>query len=105
MATTGDLRGQQAENYRYFDYGEIVERLRDLERQHPALVRLYSAQDEYKLPTVEQYTESKKPLCGKDFCQQWIVRVTNEATLGDRTNNEATRPQVLHGNINVGPVS
>ena len=72
----GELR---VARYRFKDYDEIVGDLMRLEAEYPHLVRLYNAQAEYNLTTIEQWMPSSEPLCGKSVCKQWIVTITVRA--------------------------
>jgi hypothetical protein len=105
-----------AARYRFKDYDEIVADLIRLEvrsartraqmhlampavrtythaqAEFPQLVRLYTAQAEYNLTTIEQWTSSATPLCGKSVCKQWIVTITVRMPLAA---TPCERPEVV----------
>jgi hypothetical protein len=86
--------------YRYRSYGEIVDVFQGLQMQYPGLVEMYSAQERYQLPSPGDCTDS----AGQPVpCQQWIVRITNEATLPEPSRPEVFFSGCLHGNERIGP--
>jgi hypothetical protein len=74
--------------YNYQTYGEIVKTLQDLEQENPGLVELYTAQDRFKLKSPGR---CKDHLQQDGPCEQWILRLTNEASL---KQEEEERPEV-----------
>jgi hypothetical protein len=90
--------------YRYRSYGQNLKLLRGLEQANSGLVELYSAQTRYQLKSPGTCRDdSNKPVP----CEQWVLRLTNEATL---KAEESDRPEVffsgcLHGNEQVGPAT
>jgi hypothetical protein len=77
-----------ANPYNYQTYGQVVKTLKDLEQVNPGLVELYTAQVRYNLKSPGRCKDHN----GKDGpCEQWILRLTNEASL---KYEEELRPEV-----------
>ncbi|GBG32166.1 Carboxypeptidase D [Hondaea fermentalgiana] len=83
---------------KYLDYGDIVDELHRLEKDYPDLVELYDAQARYNLPSPGR--------CGSHGnCKQYVLRITNEATLPEPERPEVFFSGELHGNERVGPTT
>jgi len=83
--------------FRYLDYAAIKSELARLEELYPDLVEVYDAQTRYGLPSPGS--------CGSDPCKQYVLRITNEATLPDPDRPEVFFSGELHGNERVGPTT
>ena len=89
-----------AAKYHYKSYGDIVKTFEDLETKYPSLVKVTTAQDEFQLQSPGQcvlHDGSRAP------CKQYIVRITNGATLPDPSRPEVFFSGCLHGNERIGP--
>lgn len=93
-------------SFTYVSYGNTVQRLLDLEAAYPQFVQVFSAQDTYGVPSPGTCTASDG---SSTPCKQWIVRITDEASLANQgADAAALRPEVfysgnLHGDEQVGP--
>ena len=68
------LPKQGGRAYKYLNYGEIEIELKRLAKLYPDLITVYSAQQEYNVPSPGS--------CGDAGpCKQWYARITNEKTL------------------------
>ena len=87
--------------FRYFTYERMQEHLEQLHKKYPQFTSLTTAQKAYGLPSPGE--------CGRASCEQWILRVTDEATLAPKGARDE-RPEVffsgaLHGDERIGPTT
>ncbi len=87
--------------FKYISYDRMHEHLQKLADMFPQFTHLTSAQKEYDLPPAG--------MCGHSACEQYILRVTDEATL-PHSGQLDERPEVffsgaLHGDERIGPTT
>ncbi|ETP30436.1 hypothetical protein F442_20575 [Phytophthora nicotianae P10297] len=82
-------------------YGEIVEFLLELETKYEEYAEVFSVQDKYDLP------KHKEVDCNRNHktvpCEQYVIKITDEATLPDPERPELIFSGAVHGNERVGP--
>ena len=100
-AAAGDRRLGSYKTYKYWTYGKMVAAMKKLERDHPDLVELFSAQDRWGLPNPGSC--EKEGGGGSAPCEVWVLRLTNEKTLPEPARPEVFFSGALHGNERVGP--
>ena len=107
--------------FKYLDYASTAEALAELAKEHPKLVRVWSAQERWGVPSPGE--------CGsKTPCRQWYAQITLDADhaawenlkaandpkspvdLREAARRFGARPEVffsgsLHGNERVGPTT
>ena len=99
-------------DYTYRTYGQVVFRLRELERRYPEYVELFTTQERYGLDVVdtsckslrkeaEKHNQSEEPRC-----EHYVVRLTHKPSW----QRHPSRPHVffsgnLHGDEKVGPMA
>ncbi|OWZ00286.1 hypothetical protein PHMEG_00028557, partial [Phytophthora megakarya] len=87
--------------YKERSYGEIVDYLLELETNFPDYAEVFNVQDKYDLP------RPKELQCNRNNktvpCDQYVIKITEEATLPDPERPELIFSGVLHGNERVGP--
>eukprot|EP00038_Savillea_parva_P003848 m.130967 g.130967 ORF g.130967 m.130967 type:complete len:854 (-) comp11301_c0_seq2:1014-3575(-) len=88
-------------DYVYLSYDEIRDTLYGFQALAPHLVKVYTAQAEYGVPTYGTCGASNEP------CTQYYIVITNNATL---SLEDGERPEVffsgeVHGNERVGPTA
>lgn len=92
--------------FKYLSYAEITTQLHDLAASHPEILRVYSAQDRFKLPHAGQCnTTLKTGGLRPQPCHVWVAELTERSTLG---SDDITRAEMLvsgevHGDEVVGP--
>ena len=87
-----------ARTFRMLSYAEIYAEMRRLEATYPQFVELYSAQDEFGVPSPGS--------CGTSGdCEQLYMRITDERTLPEMDRPEVFFSGCLHGNERVGPTT
>lgn len=99
--------------YKYLDYAGLHNRLVQLAKEHPDLLKLTTAQKAFGLPSVgkcqalstsKQDSNDGDPKHSVEPCQIWIATLTNHSTLA----SDPLRPEILvsgevHGDEIVGP--
>ncbi|KAG2966744.1 hypothetical protein PC128_g26928, partial [Phytophthora cactorum] len=82
-------------------YGEIVEYLLELETKYEDYAEVFSVQDKYDLPKYKEVncTRNDKTVP----CEQYVIKITDEATLPDPERPELIFSGAVHGNERVGP--
>lgn len=94
---------QQCYSYEYQSYAAIARQIDTWARLFPTIVKAYSAQQKYGLPSAGQ---CKSQTQGQTIpCEQWFVEMTNSSS--DQVTPDML-PEVffsgnLHGNEEVGP--
>ncbi|KAF4028298.1 Zinc carboxypeptidase [Phytophthora infestans] len=87
--------------YEERSYGEIVNYLLELETKYQDYAEVFSVQDKYDLPTYKEVncTRNHKTVP----CEQYVIKITEEATLPDPERPELIFSGAVHGNERVGP--
>lgn len=96
------------ELFSYLEYGEMIAFMQELQQTYPDVVRMFVAQDKYKLPLPPELKcpkDSKHPRRNLLSCKQYVLHVTNHSK-----NDNIYRPEIfisgaLHGNERVGPIA
>ncbi|KAL3666154.1 hypothetical protein V7S43_008942 [Phytophthora oleae] len=98
---TRPLSSAAVTTYKERSYGEIVDFLLDLEAKYPDYAEVFSVQDKYDLPKREelQCTRNNEMVS----CEQYVIKITDEATLPDPERPELIFSGAVHGNERVGP--
>ncbi|KAG7389487.1 hypothetical protein PHYPSEUDO_010372 [Phytophthora pseudosyringae] len=95
------LASAAATTYEERSYGEIIDYLLELETKYPDYAEVFSVQDKYGLP------KRKELQCTRNNetapCEQYVVKITDEATLPDPERPELIFSGAVHGNERVGP--
>lgn len=97
------LRSSPVTAFKYRDYGAIVNYLFDLQAKYPTFLTLYSAQEAFGLPSPSKLQCDRNGR--KEPCQQYILRITEHATLPDKDRPEVFFSGALHGDERVGPLA
>ncbi|KAE9076610.1 hypothetical protein PF005_g24265 [Phytophthora fragariae] len=87
--------------YKERSYGEIIDYLLELETKYPDYAEVFSVQDKYDLPKRKelQCTRANKTVP----CEQYVIKITDEATLPEPERPELIFSGAVHGNERVGP--
>ncbi|KAF1792689.1 Peptidase M14, carboxypeptidase A [Phytophthora cactorum] len=87
--------------YEERSYGEIVDYLLELETKYEDYAEVFSVQDKYDLPKYKEVncTRSNETVP----CEQYVIKITDEATLPDPERPELIFSGAVHGNERVGP--
>ncbi|EKX38094.1 hypothetical protein GUITHDRAFT_165327, partial [Guillardia theta CCMP2712] len=98
-------QGIQTSHYRfrYLSYPAMLQRMRALELLYPDMVRLYSAQDDFGLPSAgkcseEEGVEKNQP------CKVWVMEVGNMQARTEETPR-LFFSGALHGDERIGPTA
>ncbi|KAF4031259.1 Zinc carboxypeptidase [Phytophthora infestans] len=87
--------------YKERSYGEIVDYLLELKTKYPDYSEVFSVQDKYDLP------KHKEVNCTRNIvtvpCEQYVIKLTDEATLPDAERPELIFSGSVQGNERVGP--
>ncbi|OWZ07570.1 hypothetical protein PHMEG_00020024 [Phytophthora megakarya] len=101
VAYTSFPSASTATTYDERSYGEIVDYLLELETKYPNYAEVFSVQDKYDLP------KRKELQCTRNNetvpCEQYVIKITDEATLPDPERPELIFSGAVHGNERVGP--
>lgn len=93
--------------YRYLTYPEIHQRLVELVKTYPNILRMYSAQQTFLLPHVGNCTQFKSASDTIGIpapCTIWVVELSNFNTLpSDPMRPEMLVSGLLHGDEVIGP--
>ncbi|GMF39503.1 unnamed protein product [Phytophthora fragariaefolia] len=81
--------------YKERSYGEIVDYLLELETKYPDYAEVFSVQDKYKLPKLQELncTRASKTVP----CENYVIKVTDESTLPKPERPELIFSGVVHG--------
>jgi hypothetical protein len=88
--------------YKDRPYGEIVDYLLELETKYPNYAEVFSVQDKYDLPMPKELINCTR--AGETVpCEQYVIKITEEASLPDPERPELVFSGEVHGNERVGP--
>ncbi|KAE8903353.1 hypothetical protein PF002_g21478 [Phytophthora fragariae] len=88
-------------SYTERSYGEIIDYLLELETKYPDYAEVFSVQDKYNLPKRPELECTRANATVP--CENYVIKITDEATLPDPERPELIFSGAVHGNERVGP--